>query len=102
MLYVRINVNEFTRDHGRRYHQEIYTSGSGPVTHQRNVLGVSSEKNDVLLHPMKHGYLVHETVVGHTGSRVGRSVGVQKSWNTKNKPRSILRNVGENDTAYRV
>lgn len=65
---------------GRRYHQKVNARGSRPVTHQRNVVGVAAEESDVLLDPVEHGYLIHETVVGHASPRIGRSVGVQKSW----------------------
>jgi hypothetical protein len=66
----------FTWHDGRRYQQEVYTSSTRPVTHQWNVIRVAAKRSYVLLHPVEHCYLVHQTVVGHAGSGVGWAINV--------------------------
>lgn len=68
-----------TPNNSRTNSKKMHTGGSGALTHQSDVVGITSEKSDVLLYPVQSSDLVHEAIIRNPRFGLRRHVGVQEA-----------------------
>ncbi|KAG7205960.1 hypothetical protein KM043_007887 [Ampulex compressa] len=59
--------------------EEMHARSASALAHEGDVVGITAEEGDVLLHPVKGRYLVHQAVIRDPGLSLRRHVGVQES-----------------------